>query len=120
MRALFVFALLCLAFASAPALAEGIPQDVLDNDYKLCTQDCAAKKGTEARCKAFCTCMNEGTQANFTYAEYQKLVNDLNAGQLADKTSLDKLKSTAAQCGKPPAAAPATTAPATTAPATTP
>lgn len=114
MRAFFVFALLCLAFASAPARAEGIPQDVLDNDYKLCTQDCVSKNGTEARCKAFCTCMNEGTQANFTYAEYQKLVSDLNAGQLADKASVDKLKSTAAQCSQPAAAAPATTAPATT------
>ena len=114
MRAFFVFALLCLAFASTPALAEGIPQDVLDNDYKLCTEDCAAKKGTEARCKSFCTCMNEGTQAKFTYAEYQKLVSDLGAGQLADKTSVDKLKATAAQCSQPATAAPATTAPATT------
>lgn len=109
MRLMFVIALLCLGFATAPATAGDIPQDVLDNDFQLCMQDCKSRNGTEDRCKAFCGCMNEGMQTQFTYAEYQKLVADLNAGQLADKASVDKLKATAAQCSEPAAAAPSTT-----------
>lgn len=105
MRAILaLLALFCLLSVRQPASAEEIPQDVLDNDYKLCQQDCASKNGTEERCKAFCSCMNEGTKSNFTYEEYQKLVSDLNAGQLADKSSVDKLKATAAQCSQQPAA----------------
>jgi hypothetical protein len=102
MRLTLFIAFLGLAFAESPALAEGIPQDVLDNDYKLCMQDCASKNGKEDRCKTFCGCMNDAMQAQFTYAEYQKLVDDLGAGQLADKTSVDKLKSNAEQCGRLP------------------
>jgi uncharacterized membrane protein len=106
MRLILVIALLGLAFARSPAFGEGIPQDVLDNDYKLCMQDCASKNGKEERCKAFCSCMNEEMQAQFTYAEYQKLVTDLNAGQLADKASVDKLKANAATCSQQPAPTP--------------
>jgi len=102
-----LIALFCLLSMRPPASAEEIPQDVLDNDYKLCMQDCASKNGTEDRCKAFCGCMNEGTKSAFTYEEYKKLVSDLNAGQLADKASVDKLKATAAQCSQQQPAAPA-------------
>jgi hypothetical protein len=106
MRAIVaLFALFCLLSAVPPASAEEIPQEVLDNDYKLCMQDCSAKGGSEERCKTFCSCMNEGTKAKFTYEEYQKLASDLAAGQLADKASVDKLKSTAAQCSQPASAA---------------
>jgi hypothetical protein len=106
MRAIVVlFALFCLLSTMPPARAEEIPQEVLDSDYKVCMQDCASRGGAEARCAAFCSCMNEGTKAKFTYEEYQKLASDLAAGQLAEKASIDKLKSTAAQCSQPASAA---------------
>lgn len=100
-----LFALLCLVSLEPLARAEEIPAEALDNDYKVCMQDCSSRGGSEARCTAFCGCMNEGTKANFTYEEYQKLASDLAAGQLADKTSIDKLKATAAQCSSQPAPA---------------
>lgn len=106
-----LFALVYLLSLERFALAEEIPQETLDNDYNICMQDCSSKGGSEARCTAFCGCMNEGMKAKFTYEEYQKLASDLAAGQLADKASIDKLKETAAQCGNSQPAPAATPAP---------
>jgi uncharacterized membrane protein len=81
------------------AFATEIPPEQLDADFKICMQSCVSKNG-EAKCNAFCKCTNRGTQAQFSYEEYQKLASDLNSGALANQDSVNKLKSISATCAK--------------------
>ncbi len=89
---------LALVLLAGPVLATEIPKDQSDKDYKECTDSAHDKKYSDEKWAAFCKCNVDGTKAQFTYEEYQKLLSDINAGTLANQDSLNKFKSIASGC----------------------
>jgi hypothetical protein len=88
---------LALFLIAGPVLATEIPKEQLDSDFKSCMQSCS-QNYEQSKCTGFCNCANAGAKAQFSYEEYQKLAADLNAANLANEDSLNKLKSIASSC----------------------
>ena len=89
---------LAFVFLAGPVLATEIPKEQSDKDYKECIESPHDKKYSDEKWAAFCKCNIDGTKAQFSYEEYQKLVSDINAGTLANPDSMNKFKSVAASC----------------------
>lgn len=90
---------LALVLLAGPVFATEIPKEQSDKDYKDCTQSVHDnKKYSDEKWAAFCKCNVDGTKAQFSYEEYQKLLSDINAGALANPDSMNKLKSIAVSC----------------------
>jgi protein-disulfide isomerase-like protein with CxxC motif len=88
---------LALLLIAGPVLATEIPKEQLDSDFKSCMQSCS-QNYDKNKSTGFCNCANDGAKAQFSYEEYQKLAADLNAANLANEDSLNKLKSIASSC----------------------
>jgi hypothetical protein len=88
-----------LIVATAAALrADPIPQTVLDDNLKSCTQSCTAAGKAAAQCNAYCSCSVNSIEEKFTDAEYSAMNSAVQAKQPIPKGSQDKLQAIVNAC----------------------
>ncbi|MES1152478.1 MAG: hypothetical protein ABUL54_11315 [Dongia sp.] len=84
---------------SAGALgADPVPQTVLDDNLKSCTQSCAAAGKSLDQCNAYCTCSVDSIEEKFTNAEYSTMNTAIQSKQPIPKASQDKLQAIVDSC----------------------
>jgi hypothetical protein len=88
-----------MILAGAAALrADPVPQTVLDDNLKSCSQSCAASGKPQDKCVAYCTCSVNSMEEKFTNAEYSTMNSAVQAKQPIPKGSQDKLQAIVTAC----------------------
>jgi len=80
------------------ALADPIPQNILDDNLKSCEQSCAAAGKPQNQCTAYCTCSVDSIEEKLTNAEYSAVNSAVLAKQPIPKSSQDKLQAIVNTC----------------------
>jgi len=87
-----------LSMSAVAALADPIPQNVLDDNLKSCTQSCAAAGKPQDKCTAYCTCSVDSIEEKFTNAEYSAMNTAVQSKQPIPQASQDKLQAIVKAC----------------------
>ncbi|HVZ01361.1 MAG TPA: hypothetical protein VHA35_17765 [Dongiaceae bacterium] len=93
-----LLALAMLGIGAGALRADPIPQNVLDDNLKSCSQSCTAAGKTPAQCSAYCTCSVDSIEEKFTSAEYSAMNAAIQSKQPIPKGSQDKLQAIVNAC----------------------
>jgi len=97
MKAAF-FAIPLILLGATALRADPVPQTVLDDNLKSCTQSCAAAGRPADQCNAYCTCSVDSIEEKFTSAEYSTMNTAIQSKQPIPKGSQDKLQAIVDSC----------------------
>ena len=81
---------------AAPAVAEGIPRETLNEHRAACIKECTQRSSAES-CKQLCGCTTDKIAENWTAADYDDVYNRLQANA-ADKDARRKLEKLHRMC----------------------
>jgi hypothetical protein len=97
----FLSAAALLLTASAPALAEPIPQDWLAAQHKSCLQACTGGGKSSGACQTYCTCVDNGFSASLSKQEYIDVDTAVRNKQPLSEEVSAKIKNVTDRCLPP-------------------
>ncbi|HVO01279.1 MAG TPA: hypothetical protein VMT54_03715 [Candidatus Cybelea sp.] len=104
-RAATLLAALAFAAPLSAMAADPVPQNVLDTTHSSCMQGCASAGKPQDKCTAYCGCMVDSIEEDFSGPDYVEVNKSMVAGKpLADQPipepSKSKLIDIVTSCGQ--------------------